>query len=135
MRRSSLLTFCSMVVLGGCHAYAPAAGTDVAADERVRLEFTGPRPLAFGSVTTAPVARVEGVIIQMPADSFRVRVINAWDSTGKPVVVPPNGVTAIARRDLVAADRREISRARTAVTVGAAAVAFVAILAFAFGGE
>ena len=135
MHRRSLLTICSMVVLGGCHSYVPATGTDVGPDERVQLEFTAPRPLAFGSVTSAPVARVEGVIVQMPADSFRVRILKAWDAAGASVVVPPNGVTAIARRDLVAADRREISRARTAITVGAAAVAFVAILAVAFGGE
>jgi hypothetical protein len=135
MHRSSLLTFCSIVILGGCHAYSPAAGGEVVPDERVRLEFTAPRPLVFGSVTTAPVARVEGVIVQMPADSLRVRVSNAWDAGGASVVVPPSAVTAIARRDLVAADRREISRGRTALTVGAAAVAFVAILAVAFGGE
>jgi hypothetical protein len=135
MHGRSLLTFCSIVILGGCHTYTPAPGTDVLAEERVRLEFIAPRPLVFGSVTTAPVARLEGVIVQMPADSIRLRVVDAWDATGASVVVPPSAVATVARRDLVAADRREISRGRTALIVAGAAVAFVAILAVAFGGE
>jgi hypothetical protein len=139
MRRSSVPTLLSILVLGACHSFAPTTADQMESSERVRLRFSSPRTVLFGTgagaASASNVASIEGVIVQMPQDSIRMRVAGASDEAGGAIPVPPNALTTIARRDLVAADRREISRGRTAITVGVAAIAFVAALALAFSGN
>jgi hypothetical protein len=111
----------------GCYAYEPIVGSQPAAGERVALELTDQGRTQVAEQVGPGVLRIEGMLQQVTGEQYVLsvsRVTSIGKGTanwgGERVRIPVNGV---ARSEL-----RTLSKSRTALVVGAAAVGVVALI-------
>jgi hypothetical protein len=129
MRRSLLLVpVTSMIALqGGCYRYVPMTGATPVTGQRYTFEITDAGRVGLADRLGPGVMKVEGTLVRQTDDAYVVSVagidlIGGGSShwTGEQVPVNAGYIGGV--------ERREFSPGRTAVAIGAAAIALGAFI-------
>jgi hypothetical protein len=121
--------------LSGCYSYVAMVGEDPGPGDEVRLRLSAVAAEDLSNQVGRPVRSVEGHFIGLTSDSLRVDV--GWGALYAGTVFEGRRDTLqFHRAQLLEVDRKEFSRTRTGILVGAlAAVAVVAFRSISAGGR
>lgn len=125
----------AMVVLSGCHSYRPMLESDPVPGDRVRVRLSSEAASDVSRLVNSPVASVSGTVMAVQTDSLTLNA--SWGAifAGTRFAARRDTLT-FERTDLLQIERRELSRGRSAVVLGAlAAMAIALYRTFGGGGD
>lgn len=133
-RRVDALAAATMLALAGtgCYRYVPVAATDVGPQEEVRVRVTNAAAGRLAGELGRFTTQLEGQLARAGPDSVSVAIALAdagAATTGATLGRTPRQLLYLGPAELVAVERRELSRSRTALGVVGALVLFGAVVA------
>lgn len=112
--------------LGGCYSYQAVLGDDLSPGDPVRLRLASEPAQRLSDRVGSAVRSVEGPLIRISPDSLRVGV--EWGAYYAGTMFAGRQDTLqFHRSEVLEVDRREFSRARTGVVIGALTAAIVVL--------
>lgn len=131
--RTGLFTLAAVVLSAGCHRYAPLVGVSPQPGDQVRIRLSAAEAERVSGMTGTPIRSVEGYVLRVSPEGMTVDV--GWGAVYAGTRFEGRRDTLDFRAgDILEVDRREFSRARTAIAL-AGAVAAVGALFRALGGR
>lgn len=123
-----------LVTVAGCYSYIPVIGEDLTAGDEVRLRLSAAASLEVSERVGQPIRSLEGPLLRETPDSLRVDV--GWGAIYAGTVFEGRRDTLqFHRSQVLEVDRKQFSRSRTGLAIGAATAAIVAIVIQVRGGR
>ena len=132
--RRSLLVIAATVCVSGCHTFQPASVADLSPGEGMRARVTGAFSDSLSTILGVDTRLVEGTYVEGTGSSVYIDIPVASGFQGMRLQTLSQRVE-IPTTAFLGVERKQLSKGRTGLALGAAVAASTAIILSQLGGD